>query len=120
MNMRFAFHRAEQALYSQLRDTPNATLNNARREFHSAAHGASRRLAAWEAKHMSKDARQRLTADREAIQKPQWWHSGYHAVPGGNVIVQEEDWGSIIAFTLRYVSSHFFMMRRLDCFAAAH
>ncbi|KAH9028723.1 hypothetical protein EDB84DRAFT_1563020 [Lactarius hengduanensis] len=100
MNMRFAFHRAEQALYLQLRDTPNATLNNTRREFHSAAHGASRRLAAWEAKHMSKDARQRLAADREAIQKPQWWHSGYHAVPGGNVIVQEEDWGSIIAFTL--------------------
>ncbi|KAF8264840.1 hypothetical protein EI94DRAFT_1779477 [Lactarius quietus] len=100
MNIRFAFQRAEQALYSQLRDTPNATLNDARREFHSAAHGASRRLAAWEAKHMSKDARQRLAADREAIQKPQWWHSGYHAVPGGNVIVQEEDWGSIIAFTL--------------------
>ncbi|KAI9439217.1 hypothetical protein H4582DRAFT_2119766 [Lactarius indigo] len=100
MNMRFAFHRAEQALYSQLRETPNAVLNNTRREFHSAAHGASRRLAAWETKHMSKDARQRLAADREAIQKPQWWHSGYHAVPGGNVIVQEEDWGSIIAFTL--------------------
>ncbi|KAH8985256.1 hypothetical protein EDB86DRAFT_3105782 [Lactarius hatsudake] len=100
MNMRFAFHRAEQALYLQLRDTPNATLNNTRREFHSTAHGASRRLAAWEAKHMSKEARQRLAADREAIQKPQWWHSGYHAVPGGNVIVQEEDWGSIIAFTL--------------------
>ncbi|KAH9172442.1 hypothetical protein EDB89DRAFT_2095957 [Lactarius sanguifluus] len=100
MNMRFAFHRAEQALYLQLRDTPNAILNNTRREFHSTAHGASRRLAAWEVKHMSKDARQRLAADREAIQKPQWWHSGYHAVPGGNVIVQEEDWGSIIAFTL--------------------
>ncbi|KAH9172446.1 hypothetical protein EDB89DRAFT_2069734 [Lactarius sanguifluus] len=88
------------ALYLQLRDTPNAILNNTRREFHSAAHGASRRLAAWEVKHMSKDARQRLAADREAIQKPQWWHSGYHAVPGGNVIVQEEDWGSTIAFTL--------------------
>lgn len=101
MNMRFAFQRAEQALYLQLRDTPNTTLNNARREFHSVAHGASHRLAAWEAKHMSKDARQRLAADRETIQKPQWWHSGYHAVPGGNVIVHEEDWGSIIAFTLR-------------------
>ncbi|KAI0299986.1 hypothetical protein B0F90DRAFT_1810525 [Multifurca ochricompacta] len=99
-NMRFTFQRAEQALYSQLRDTPNATLNNVRREFHSAAHGASRRLAAWEAKHVSKDARPHLAAERDAIQEPRWWHSGYHAVPGGNVIVQEEDWGSIIAFTL--------------------
>lgn len=103
-NMRFAFQRAEQALYAQLRDTPHPALNNARREFHSAAQGASRRLAAWEAKHVSKDARSRLAADREAIPEPQWWHSGYHAVPGGNVIVQEEDWGSIIAFTLGYVS----------------
>ena len=71
MNMRFAFQRAEQALYSQLRDTPNVTLNDSRREFHSAAQTASRRLAAWEAKHMSKDTRHRLAADREAIQKPQ-------------------------------------------------
>ncbi|KAI9453676.1 hypothetical protein F5148DRAFT_459148 [Russula earlei] len=99
-NMRFAFQRAEQALYEQLYSTPNSALNNVRREFHSAALGASRRLAAWEAKHVSKEARPRLSADHEAIQEPQWWHAGYHAVPGGNVIVQEEDWGSIIAFTL--------------------
>jgi hypothetical protein len=58
--MRFAFQHAEQALYSQLRDTPNSALNNVRREFHSAARGASKRLAAWEAKHVSKDARPRL------------------------------------------------------------
>ena len=104
-NMRFAFQRAEQALYAQLRDTPYPALNNARREFHSSAQGVNRRLAAWEAKHVSKDARPRLAVDREAIQEPRWWHSGYHAVPGGNVIVQEEDWGSIIAFTLRYAPS---------------
>jgi 1-phosphatidylinositol-3-phosphate 5-kinase len=102
-NMRFAFQRAEQALYSQLRDTPNSALNNVRREFHSAAHGANKRLVAWEAKHVSKEARPRLAAGREAIREPHWWHPGFHAVPGGNVIVQEEDWGSIIAFTLRYV-----------------
>jgi 1-phosphatidylinositol-3-phosphate 5-kinase len=99
--MRFTFQRAEQALYFQLRDTPNSALNNVRREFHSAARGANKRLAAWEAKHVSKDARLRLATDREAIQEPHWWHSGFHAVPGGNVIVREEDWGSIIAFTLR-------------------
>ncbi|KAI0260351.1 hypothetical protein BC834DRAFT_973492 [Gloeopeniophorella convolvens] len=100
-NMRFAFQRAEQALYAQLRDTPDAALNDARREFHSAAHGARRRLAAWEAKHVPKDARARLAAEREGVEEPVWWHAGYHAVPGGSVIVQEEDWGSIIAFTLR-------------------
>ena len=113
-NMRFAFQRVEQALYAQLRDTPHPVLNNVRREFHSAAQGASRRLAAWEAKHVSKDARPRLAADREAFQEPRWWHSGYHAVPGGNVIVQEEDWGSIIAFTLGYVSSCVYVRQRLD------
>jgi hypothetical protein len=83
-NMRFAFQRA----YSQLRDMPNSALNNVRREFHSAVCGASKRLDAWEAKrHVSKDARLRLSADREAIQELHWWHSGLHAVPGGNVIV---------------------------------
>jgi 1-phosphatidylinositol-3-phosphate 5-kinase len=71
-NMRFAFQRAEQALYSQLRDTPNSALNNVPREFHFAARGASKRLAAWEAKHVSKDARPRLAADRKAIQEPHW------------------------------------------------
>jgi 1-phosphatidylinositol-3-phosphate 5-kinase len=81
--MRFAFQRA----YSQLRDMPNSALNNVRREFHSAACGASKRLDAWEAKHVSKDARLRLSADREAIQELHWWHSGFHAVPLGNVIV---------------------------------
>jgi 1-phosphatidylinositol-3-phosphate 5-kinase len=56
----------------------------------------------------------RLAADGEAaIQEPHWWHSGFPAVPGGNVIVQEEDRGSIIAFTLRYVTAMFCARRRL-------
>lgn len=38
-----------------------------------------------------------------APDEPEWWQRGYHAVPGANVIVKEDDWGSIIAFTLRYV-----------------
>ena len=62
---------------------------------------------------MSKDARPRLAADRGAVQEPHWWHSRFHAVPGGNVIVQEEDWGSIIAFTLRYATAVFCAGRRL-------
>jgi len=62
-------------------------------------HGTSKRLAAWEANHVSIE-RMRvrvLWPDREAIQEPRWWHSGFHAVPGGNVVVQEEDWGNIAA-----------------------
>jgi 1-phosphatidylinositol-3-phosphate 5-kinase len=68
--MRFAFQRAEQALYSQLRDTPSSALNNVRRKFHFAARIASKHLAAWEANYVSKDARLRLAAGREAIQEP--------------------------------------------------
>ena len=75
---------------------------------------ASQCLAVWETKHVSKEARLRLAADRKAIQEPHWWHSGFfHAVPGGDVIVQEEDWGSIIAFTLRWVTAVFGAWRRL-------
>ncbi|KAI0272218.1 hypothetical protein BGY98DRAFT_1123422 [Russula aff. rugulosa BPL654] len=45
------------------------------------------------------DARLRLVTGSEAIQEPHWWH-WISCLPGGNVIVQEEDWGSVIAFTL--------------------
>ncbi|KAI0052167.1 hypothetical protein FA95DRAFT_1602122 [Auriscalpium vulgare] len=99
-NMRFNFQRTEQTLYAQLSEVPDATINDVRRSFHSAAQGATKRLTAWETKHVAKEARRSLTADREAIPEPRWWGHGYHAVPGGSVIVQEEDWGSIIAFTL--------------------
>lgn len=34
--------------------------------------------------------------------EPEWWKPGCHAVPGGRVIVREGEWGSLIAFTLRY------------------
>ena len=32
---------------------------------------------------------------------PEWFGNGCHAIPGGNVLVREGEWGSIIAFTLR-------------------
>lgn len=34
--------------------------------------------------------------------EPEWWKPGCHVLPGGNIIVREDDWGSIIAYTLRY------------------
>ncbi|KAF9032399.1 hypothetical protein BJ165DRAFT_1410851 [Panaeolus papilionaceus] len=32
--------------------------------------------------------------------EPEWWKPGCHVLPGGNIIVRENDWGSIIAYTL--------------------
>lgn len=97
-NLRHAFQRTEQSLYSELSHTPISTLNDVRRSFHSAARGATKRLSAWEAKHTPKQA---SVPSVIAQNEPEWWRSGCHAVPGGNVIVREDDWGSIIAFTLR-------------------
>ncbi|KAI0065116.1 hypothetical protein BV25DRAFT_1799271 [Artomyces pyxidatus] len=99
-NLRFAFQQTERELYGQLSEAPDVSLNDVRRSFHSAAHGATKRLSAWETKHVPKEARAQLSSERSAIEEPRWWKAGYHAVPGGSVIVQEEDWGSIIAFTL--------------------
>ncbi|KZT66473.1 hypothetical protein DAEQUDRAFT_714832 [Daedalea quercina L-15889] len=99
--LRHSFQRQEQDLYVELSRTPTASLNNVRRSFIAAAKGASRRLSAWEAKHSSsiaKDMRKKL--GRPSMVEPEWWQSGCHAIPGGNVIVKEDDWGSIIAFTL--------------------
>ncbi|KAH9920629.1 uncharacterized protein B0H18DRAFT_1023703 [Fomitopsis serialis] len=102
--LRHSFQRQEQNLYAELARTPTASLNDVRRSFVAAAKGASRRLNAWEAKHSSglpKHTHTMRTArGMPSIVEPEWWQSGYHAVPGGNVIVKEDDWGSIIAFTL--------------------
>jgi len=81
--------------------TPTSALNDIQREFHSAVRGAAQAFGCSGDKHVSKDLRLCLAAHREAIQEPHWWHSGFHPVPGGNVIVQEEGWGSIITSTLR-------------------
>lgn len=101
--LRHTFQRTEQELYIELSHTPTYSLNDARRSFLSAARGATKRLCAWEAKHA---ARPPVSSDPAADTEPEWWKTGCHAVPGGNVIVREDDWGSIIAFTLRYVKSH--------------
>lgn len=40
-------------------------------------------------------------------EEPEWWNSVCHVIPANNVIVREDDWGSLIAFTLRHVSFSF-------------
>lgn len=101
-HLRHTFQRTEQNLYAELSRTPNTNLNDVRRSFVSAARGATKRLSAWETKHTSG---QPTVPEAVAQNEPEWWQSGCHAVPGGNVIVREDDWGSIIAFTLRYAAS---------------
>ncbi|PIL34683.1 hypothetical protein GSI_03463 [Ganoderma sinense ZZ0214-1] len=99
--LRFKFQQYEQELYSELAHTSEKNLNDVRRSFVTAARGATKRLAAWEKKHASgAQGRPGAQADVLEVPEPEWWKSGCHAVPGGNIIVREDDWGSIIAFTL--------------------
>ncbi|KAH9915577.1 uncharacterized protein BXZ73DRAFT_92596 [Epithele typhae] len=95
-SLRFKFQQAEQDLYAELSHTSERNLNEVRRLFLTAAKGATRRLDAWEKKHLNEP----VSTDVPFAPEPEWWESGCHAVPGGSVIVRENDWGSIIAFTL--------------------
>ena len=100
-DLRFKFQKIEQELYVELAQTSEKRLNDVRRSFFTAAKGATRRLSAWEKKHLTVSGSKEAPRDAPVAPEPEWWKSGCHAVPGGNVIVRENDWGSIIAFTLR-------------------
>ncbi|EMD31168.1 hypothetical protein CERSUDRAFT_89288 [Gelatoporia subvermispora B] len=105
-SLRHAFQRTEQTLYTELSTTPVASLNDVRRSFITAAKGSMRRLLAWEAKHTSHFPKRQGDIGVPSVPEPEWWQSGCHAVPGGNVIVREDEWGSIIAFTLSSLDYH--------------
>ncbi|EGN97566.1 hypothetical protein SERLA73DRAFT_161549 [Serpula lacrymans var. lacrymans S7.3] len=100
-SLRHSFQRTEQSLYTQLSQTPVSTLNDVRHSFICAARGASKRLNAWQTKHLPRSlGKGKAGVGFLSVQEPSWWSKGCHAVPGGNFIIQEDDWGSIIAFTL--------------------
>lgn len=102
--LRECFQRSEQSLYLQLSKTPTATLNDVRRSFETVSRGAIRRLSAWEQKHLpERKGKKKGKVDDIGTVEPDWWKADCHAVPGGNVIVRETEWASIIAFTLRYM-----------------
>ncbi|KIK63065.1 hypothetical protein GYMLUDRAFT_41376 [Collybiopsis luxurians FD-317 M1] len=114
-NLRQTFHRTEQTLYTQLSKTPSSSLNDVRRAFLSAARGAERRLIAWQKKHIGGKKKKSKSKDREGelnpseklrAAEPEWWNKACHVVPGGNIIIREDDWGSIIAFTLSVPEYH--------------
>ena len=99
MALRHNFHQIEQSLYTLLAKTSNDSLNEARSTFLSTGRGTQKRLSAWQRKHLGPKAK--LVGDLVA-EEPSWWSKDSHVVPRGNIIVRENDWGSIIAHTLRY------------------
>ncbi|KAF8625461.1 hypothetical protein AX17_006862 [Amanita inopinata Kibby_2008] len=96
-SMRHSFQRTEQSLYTQLSQTSIVSLNNVRRAFLVAGRGAQKRILAWQKKHLSQQ--QGLGTELD-FPEPEWWDKKCHALPGGNIIVHEDDWGSLIAFIL--------------------
>lgn len=99
MALRHNFHQIEQSLYTLLAKTSDDSLNEARSTFLSTGRGTKKRLSAWQKKHLGSKAK--LVGDLVA-EEPVWWGKDCHVVPRGNIIVRENDWGSIIAHTLRY------------------
>jgi 1-phosphatidylinositol-3-phosphate 5-kinase len=97
-NLRHAFQATEQALYASLNKTPVYSVNDVRRLFLSSAKAASKRLAAWQAKHASGAEE---VVGKVYYPEPEWWAPGCHSLPGGSVVVREGEWASVIAFTLR-------------------
>jgi 1-phosphatidylinositol-3-phosphate 5-kinase len=99
-SMRQTFQLMEQSLYALLSRTSDSSLNDVRRAFCSSAKGVRKRLVAWQNKHMPSKANGKSSAHEFLVHEPEWWSKGCHAFPGCNVIVREDDWGSIIAFTI--------------------
>jgi 1-phosphatidylinositol-3-phosphate 5-kinase len=110
-SLRHNLQRSEQELYVQLSQIPTSSLNDVRRAFLAAAKGTQKRILAWQKKHLASKAS--LVGELSA-EEPEWWAKGCHVVPGANVVIRERDWGSIIAFTLRWVISELFVQVEAD------
>lgn len=108
-NLREDFQREEKLLYSTLAKTPKECLNNIRHAFKTSAKGATKRMMAWEGKHCAKGTK--VTSPYP--EDPTWWTAGNHAIPGSSILINESDWGSMIAFTLRYMGFVSFISLRL-------
>jgi 1-phosphatidylinositol-3-phosphate 5-kinase len=120
MALRHNFQQIEQSLYAQLAKTPDDSLNEVRSTFLSTGRGAQKRLGAWQRKHLGPTTKAnsiKLVVDDVDVvvvgdlvaEEPVWWGKDWHVVPRGNVIVRENDWGSIIAHTLRYLLCFFLL-----------
>jgi 1-phosphatidylinositol-3-phosphate 5-kinase len=101
-SLRQNFQNTERSLYSHLAKTPDTSLNDVRRAFLFAGKGTQKRLSAWQDKHLDR-AKSKVVGDLVASE-PEWWGKCYNVVPNSNIIVHENDWGSIIAHALRFVN----------------
>lgn len=110
-SLRHNLQRSEQELYVQLSQTSTSSLNDVRRAFLATAKGTQKRILAWQKKHLASKA---SPVGELSAEEPEWWEKGCHAVPGANIIIRERDWGSIIAFTLRWVLSELFVQVEAD------
>lgn len=104
--MRAGFQQVELDLYAQLAKARLKDLNIVRRSFLTA--GRTVRDAFVEANPANNNT---IKSRSDVVQlpfesklhekEPDWWAKRCHVVPMGNIIVREDDWGSIIAFTMR-------------------
>ncbi|KAF4621994.1 hypothetical protein D9613_009505 [Agrocybe pediades] len=92
--LRLNFQKIEQSLYTQLARTSEGHLNDVRRSFIATGKGTQKRLVAWQKKHLG-PSKSKVVGDLVA-EEPDWWANGCHALPGGNIIVREDDMGNLI------------------------
>ncbi|KAG8733882.1 hypothetical protein FRC11_000760 [Ceratobasidium sp. 423] len=91
----------ERELYDAVAHVGPGTFNDVRRQFIVQGRAAVNRIKAWEKKHVP-EVQGSGTIKEINCQEPSWWGKDTHVVPGSDVIINEGDLGSIIAFTLRY------------------
>ncbi len=99
LGLRSLIRSAEHSLYFQLSESSTDSLNNVRRAFISSASDAQLRLY-----NLLPPEDSRILDDLK-IQLPEWWQKGMYCPPDSGVVLRENDWGSLIAFTLRYATS---------------
>lgn len=75
-------------------------LHEIKKDFLAFGRGAQSRLIAWQKKHVPALRKSHFGIDL-ASHEPSWWAKGCHLFPGADFIVREDDWGSIIAYTMR-------------------
>ena len=97
------FHWIEKLLYMQLAKMLDGSLNEVRSTFLSTGRGMKRRLDAWQRKHFGPKVK--LLGELVA-EEPIWWGKDCHVVPGGNIIVRENEWGSIFALLWGIINFH--------------
>ncbi|PBK62841.1 hypothetical protein ARMSODRAFT_980469 [Armillaria solidipes] len=127
-DLRESFHQKEQALYMELGRTPVERLNDVQRRFLKGARGALEELEGRAKVPLTADKNSVMTVtdDKDTIKpagdkissNPDWWGDESHVLrlAGDNVIVREDDWGSVIAWCLSSLK----YQRELEAISSYH